>query len=187
MTTLGFSLSQWKTDSWTHWNHGTVASMGRIYLPGTLYSALRDCMVLTVLTGRRSKHSYVTPQVLAQNWGISLKTARRTLDATTTQLGIRTRPQDLVRRFKTNDRMLRYTRLNVEEMYTDTAKAAVKSHDHMQWVQVYCTAGGWVKAYPMASKSDTPLTLQDLLKEVLGAYSEHPFFFELKSLTCINY
>jgi hypothetical protein len=49
---------------------------------------------------------------------------------------------------------------------TDTAKASVKSHDQMQWVQVYCTAGGWVKAYPMASKSDTPLTLQNLLKEV---------------------
>jgi hypothetical protein len=67
--------------------------------------------------------------------------------------------------------MLRYTRLNVE-IYTDTAKAAVKSHDdQMQWVQVYCcTAGGWVvkASYPpMARKSDTPLTLpQDLLKKV---------------------
>jgi hypothetical protein len=65
--------------------------------------------------------------------------------------------------------MLPYTRLNVE-MYTDTAKAAVKSHDQMQWVQVYCTAGGWVKAYPMARKADTPLTLQDFLKEIGAPY-----------------
>jgi hypothetical protein len=55
-------------------------------------------------------------------------------------------------------------------MYTDTAKAAVKSHDGMQWFQVYCTAGGWVKAYPMTSKSGAPLTLQDLLKEVGAPY-----------------
>ena len=102
-------------DRFSDWNR-TVASMGSIYLPGTLYNALRDCVVRTVSADRRSKHSYITPEVLARNWGISLETAKRTLDATT-QLGVRTRPQDLVRRFKTNDRMLRYTRLNVE-MYT---------------------------------------------------------------------
>ncbi len=161
-------LSITMEDRFSDWNR-TVASMGSIYLPGTLYQALRDCVVRTVSTDRRSKHSYITPELLARNWGISfLENARRTLDATT-QLGVRTRPQDLVRRFKTNDRMLRYTRLNVE-MYTDTAKAAVKSHDQMQWVQVYCTAGGCVKAYPMAKKADTPLTLQDLLKEVGAPY-----------------
>ena len=154
-------------DRFSDWNR-TVASMGSIYLPGTLYNALRDCVVRTVSADRRSKHSYITPEVLARNWGISLETAKRTLDATT-QLGVRTRPQDLVRRFMTNDRMLRYTRLNVE-MYTDTAKAAVKSHDGMQWVQVYCTPGGWVKAYPMAKKSEAPLTLQELLKEVGAPY-----------------
>jgi hypothetical protein len=67
--------------------------------------------------------------------------------------------------------LLRYTRLNVEMYTADTAKAAVKSHDQMQWVQVYCTARGcWVKAYPMARNADTPLTLQDLLKEVGAPY-----------------
>jgi hypothetical protein len=158
-------LSVTMEDRLLDWNR-TFASMGSIYLPMMLYTALRDCVVRTVSTARRSKHSYITPEVLARNWGISLETttAWRTLDATTQLGGVRTRPQDLVRRFKTNDRMLQYTRLNVE-MYTDTAKAAVKSHDQMQWVQVYCTAGGWVKAYPMARRSDAPLTLQDLLKE----------------------
>ncbi len=109
-------LSVTMEDRFLDWNR-TIASMGSIYLPGTLYTALRDCVVWTVSTDRRSKYSYITPEVLARNWGISLETARCTLD-TTTQLGVHTtRPQDLVRRFKTNNRMLRYTRLNVE-MYT---------------------------------------------------------------------
>ena len=150
-------------DRFSDWNR-VIASMGTIYLPETLYDALRSCVVHSVWTGRDTSHSVITPETLARNWSISLETARRTIDATT-QLGIRTRPGDLIRRFKTNDRMLRYNRLNVE-MYTDTAKSAVKSHDQMRYIQVYATAGGWVKAYPMASKSDTPGTLQDLLKDI---------------------
>ena len=141
-----------------------IASMGPIYLPDTLYKAMRDCVILAITTDKRTSRSFLTPDVLAHNWGISLDTARRTLDATT-QLGIRQRTADLVRRFKTNDRALRYNRLNVE-MYTDTAKAGIKSYDQMLYVQVYATTSGWVKAYPMASKKDTPHTLQDLLKEV---------------------
>ena len=142
-----------------------IASMGSIYLPGTLYQAMRDSVLIHSITADRStSRSFLTPDALARNWGISLETARRTLDATT-QLGIRQRTADLVRRFKTNDRALRYNRLNVE-MYTDTAKAGVKSHDQMLYIQVYATHGGWVKAYPMATKADTVHTLQDLLKEV---------------------
>jgi hypothetical protein len=91
-------LSVTMEDRFSDWNR-TIASMGSIYLPGTLYKALRDCVVRTVLTDRRSKHSYITPEVLARNWGISLETSRRTLNDTT-QLGVRTRPQDLVRRFR---------------------------------------------------------------------------------------
>jgi hypothetical protein len=57
-------LSVTMEDRFSDWNH-TIASMGSIYLPGTLYTALRDCVVWTVLTDRRSKHSYITPEVLA--------------------------------------------------------------------------------------------------------------------------
>ena len=141
-----------------------IASMGSIYLPHTLYNALCGYTIRSVQTDHRSSRSYITPEILAKNWGISLEAANMTLEATT-QRGVRTRPDDLVRRFKTNDRMLRYARLNVE-MYTDTAKAAVVSHDRKRYIQVYATPGGWVRAYPMEKKSEAPDTLRDLLKEV---------------------
>ena len=49
---------------------------------------------------------------LANIWGISPELAKRTLDSTT-QLCIRTNTKaDLTRRYRTNDRMLRYNRLN---------------------------------------------------------------------------
>jgi hypothetical protein len=59
-------LSVTMEDRFSDWNR-TVASMGIIYLPGTLYQDLRDCVVRTVSTARRSKHSsYIMPELLAQ-------------------------------------------------------------------------------------------------------------------------
>ena len=66
------------------------------------------------VTGR----STIDPDILAQRWGISAKTAEQTIKKTT-QRGIRTvlNPA-LSRRFRTNDRQLRYRRLPID-VFTD--------------------------------------------------------------------
>jgi hypothetical protein len=60
----------------------------------------------------------MSAETLTKNWGMPLERAKRTL-AVTTQRGLRNRPSMLTQRFKTNDRMLRYRRLNTV-MFTDT-------------------------------------------------------------------
>lgn len=63
---------------------------------------------------RTSAGNQFDPDMLARNWGIDRATARRTIESTT-QRGIRTLLHPtLSRRFRTNDRQLRYRRLPVE-------------------------------------------------------------------------
>ena len=61
---------------------------------------------------------------LAENWGIGLETATRTVEATT-QRGLRTVLHNTLSwRFRTNDRRLRYRRL-MHEVFTDTLESPV--------------------------------------------------------------
>ena len=91
--------------------------------------------------------------LLARNWGIDRKTARRTIDATT-QRGVRTvLHPTLSRRFRTNnDRQLRYRRLPVD-CFTDTLISSIASKRNNKYAQIFVTAEGWCRAYPMAKKS----------------------------------
>jgi hypothetical protein len=59
----------------------------------------------------------------------------------------------LSRRFRMNDRQLRY-RCIPHEMLTDTLEAKVHSwHRKNKYAQIFCTRFGWVRAYPMQRKS----------------------------------
>ncbi|KAI2507229.1 hypothetical protein MHU86_7186 [Fragilaria crotonensis] len=78
----------------------------------------------------------LTPQVLATNWGIDVKTAARTVKATT-QRGIRTvLHPTLSRRFRTNDRQLRYRRLPIN-CFTDTLFSNTTSRRNNRCAQIY--------------------------------------------------
>ena len=78
-------------------------------------AALCDKMQANISTVRSaSAGPQLTPQVLASNWGIDVRTAARTVQATT-QRGIRTvLHPTLSRRFRTNDRQLQYRRLPID-------------------------------------------------------------------------
>ena len=95
----------------------------------------------------------VGPCTLAKNWGIGLDAARRTVE-TTTQKGVRTiLHPTLSRRFRTNDRQLRYRRLS-HDMFTDTLEARTRSWFRCnKYAQVFSTKFGWVRVYPMQRKS----------------------------------
>jgi hypothetical protein len=95
----------------------------------------------------------VGPKIIAKNWNIGLAAAERTHKATS-QNALRTvLHPTLSRRFRTNDRQLRYRRIP-HEMFTDTMEASVRSWFRQnKYAQVYCTRFGWARAYPMKKKS----------------------------------
>jgi hypothetical protein len=74
-----------------------------------------------------TKRGYaIGPEKLAKNWEIGLSAAKRTLEATT-QSGVRTiLNPTLSRRFRTNDRQLRYQRI-AHDVFTDTLESNVES------------------------------------------------------------
>ena len=80
---------------------------------------------------------------LADKWDIGLDKAARTIEKTT-QRGMRTvLHPSLSRRFRTNDRQMRYRRLPVE-LYTDTLEAGTLSRRQNRYAQVFGHCNGWV-------------------------------------------
>jgi hypothetical protein len=67
----------------------------------------------------------------------------------TTQRGIQYMTHlSMTKRFKTNDRQLRYLRLPIK-CYTDTMYSTIKSRTGNTADQVWCTDDGWTRAFPM--------------------------------------
>ena len=105
----------------------------------------------------------LTPQILARNWCIDMKTAARTVKATT-QRGLRTvLHPTLSRRFRTNDRQLRYRRLPID-CFTDTLFANTTSRRNNKCAQIFATPDGWSRAFPMSKKSQAHEALSLLLQ-----------------------
>lgn len=142
-----------------------ISAISNTLLPDALGAALREtCTVSTIYAPKATSTEGLTAEQLARNWMIPIGRARQTIQVTT-QRGIRTRPNHLVRRFKTNDRLLRYNRIGAN-MYSDTMKANVKSKRGNKYAQVYTIPPSWIKAYAMPTKGDAHETLSDLLKDV---------------------
>ena len=120
-----------------------TALVAAVHIPSGTISAVK--------TGKRK--CVVGPRTLAKNWGIGLDAAQRTVE-TTTQMGVRTiLHPTLSRRFRTNDRQLRYRRLS-HDMFTDTLEARTRSWFRCnKYAQVFSTKFGWVRVYPMQRKS----------------------------------
>ena len=91
---------------------------------------------------------------LAKNWGIGLETATCTVKATT-QRGLRTVLHNtLSRRFRTNDRQLRYRRL-MHEVFANTQEPPLPSWFRQnRYAQVFATRFGWSRVFPMRLKAD---------------------------------
>ena len=93
------------------------------------------------------------PETLARRWGIGIKAAIETIKKTT-QRGMRSvLHASLSRRFRTNDRQMRYRRLPVE-LYTDTLLTSTKSRRGNKYAQVFYARNGWKRAFPMSKKSE---------------------------------
>jgi subtilase family serine protease len=85
---------------------------------------------------------------LAKNWGIGIEAATSTR-LVTTKRGIRRMVHpSLTKRYKTNDRQLRYRRLPVA-MYTDTMYSTILSIQMNKAAQIFTRYFGFVRAFPM--------------------------------------
>jgi hypothetical protein len=95
--------------------------------------------------------AYVT--TLANKFGIGIEATKRTR-LVTTQRGVkRMIHPSLSVRFRTNGRQLRYRRLTVT-CFTDTMFSNSKSRKGNKTAQVFCTAYGWTRAFPMEKEKD---------------------------------
>ena len=118
---------------------------------GSFATAMEDSITIASIKVTERKTG-IDPVTLARNCGIGLETAKRTVN-TTTQRGIRTvLHPTLSRRFRTNDRQLRYRRLPVD-CFTDTMFSTVVSRRMNKCAQVFSMPNGWCRAYPMRTKS----------------------------------
>jgi hypothetical protein len=112
------------------------------------------------------KSDTLTPEDLSRLWHIGIKTARRTLAATTHQC-LRTTGL-LTRRFRTDQAHNRYTRLSTRQgnFYVDTLFSKVKSIRGYTCGNVYTNSIGFRKFFPMDSKSQSPASLQSFIQLV---------------------
>jgi hypothetical protein len=88
---------------------------------------------------------------LANKWGIGIEEVKR-MRLVTTQRGIRRMVHpNFTKRYKTNERQLRYRRLPVT-MYTDTMYSTILSRQMNKAAQIFTTDFGFVRTFPMKKK-----------------------------------
>ena len=90
----------------------------------------------------------IQPEDLVKRWKCGLENAKQTLKVTT-QRGVRTIANPaLSRRFRTNDRQLRYRRVRAD-VFTDTLTAKTISFRKNKYAQAYGTSFKWARCYGM--------------------------------------
>ena len=98
-----------------------------------------------------SRQNGISPEALDGKWDIGLTTAKRTTKVTTQQ-GVRTVEHPIFqRRFRTNNRKLRYYRLN-STMFTDTYFSSIKSTRGNTCAQIWTNYIEWIRIDPMSTK-----------------------------------
>ena len=131
----------------------------------SLGDALKNHVRISAIYKKATEHSVDAP-TLARKWGIGLTKAKDTLLCTTQRLQRSISDNGLTRRFRTNDKQLRYRRLFCT-MYTDTMFSDITSwHRKNKCAQVFSTAFGWARAFPMRLKSDAYRAFTTLAQRV---------------------
>ena len=109
----------------------------------------------TILTSQRKM---VDAHTLAKRWNIPIDRAKNNIHVTT-QRGVQhVANSSIMRRFPTNDRMLRYNILP-HPMFTHTLIAGTTSQRGHKFVQVFATSYGCSRTIPITKKSDSHFAL----------------------------
>ena len=120
----------------------------------------------TVSATHTERPNGINKEMLMKVWQIPANEARRTLKVTT-QLNHQDADSNLSRRFGSNDRMLRYRRIN-SLFYSDTffTKPKLVSVRGFSCMQLFVSDKGYMKVYGMKSAKDFPQALKLFCKEV---------------------
>jgi hypothetical protein len=129
------------------------------------YSHIDD-FVYEIDSTNASKPHTVSSDFLSKIWNIKPDLAKKTLNQTT-QLYRKGADNSLSRRYSTNDRMLRYKRIN-SQFFTDTffVTSTGKSTRGNSCAQLFVSDKGFVAIYPMESKRQFKDALHRFCKDV---------------------
>ena len=139
-------------------------------LDGLFVSATKgeiDLDSIMISATHAGKPKGIDAEHLSKVWRIDLEAAQRTLEVTT-QHSRRTDNPTLSRNYGTNDRMLRYKRIN-EYFFMDTffaTKKSGKSSRQNTCCQLFVTDKGFVYVVPMKSKSEVLQAVKQFAKEI---------------------
>jgi hypothetical protein len=161
-----FGANIGSTDAWTD---SVLFPEIKEELSGIEISSLDfdECFLSEVAGTFASKSKGVDPDHLAKVWRIDHATAKRTIEVTT-QLRKQPALDSLTRNYPTNDRMLRYKRID-DLFFMDTffaTKKAKKSSRGNTCMQLFVTDKSFVYVVPMKSKADVPAALKLFAKEI---------------------
>lgn len=141
-------------------DHRIIASVSSAYVDNYMISEIEsNIQSLTSAT----RHSDVTPEILAAKWRISLESARNTLHATT-QLAVRHAQHPLRRRYRTDLLLTRHRRLGCT-FYSDTMFNKFKSVGGFTCSQVF-VSDDVVLVYPLTSKAQAGEALKDFINDI---------------------
>jgi hypothetical protein len=122
---------------------------------GTLLAELDNItnfLNVSLVKSKLRDKAAVDAATLANNWGIGIEAAKR-MRLVTTQRGIRIMIHlSLKKRYKTNDRQLRYHRLPVT-MLTYKMYSTIHTRQKNKAAQIFCTDFGFVREFPMKKQS----------------------------------
>ena len=122
--------------------------------------------IIGVSSGR--KQGPISTQELMDRWSITKEMAKSTILATTQRLIRSLIEPSLNKRFCTNDRMLRYDRIQCD-IFMDTFFAAKELGPSVRGntcAQLFVSDFGFIKVKPMKLKSEVPLAIKSFFKSV---------------------
>lgn len=130
-----------------------------------LYGAQRKINAMKISKPK----SKLTPECLSEIWNCGMKTARKTIQATTCK-HCRNINKGLTRRFRPSRNFMRYQQIALPagQFFTDTFHASVKSVRGFTCAQVFGNRFGFIKAYPLEShnkeqiRNSLSLMMQDV-------------------------
>jgi hypothetical protein len=129
--------------------------------------SVNDLDVREIFAAHQDKPKGITKERLSKVFRIDEKIAKRTIDVTTQRVK-RSQDPTLDRRYSTNDRVLRYKRLNTF-FFTDTFFATSKGGKSLRGntcVQLFVTDKGYVCLIPMKKEADAHKAYKQFFKRV---------------------
>jgi len=120
--------------------------------PFDLYQSLVASINISSVS--HNSQTTLTPEYLADKWGISLESAKRTITSTSHH-SIRATTGATSKRSRTRAHQSRYRQLGgyLSTFASDTFSSKVKSLRRNSYVQLFCNRGDFVRSYPIKLKS----------------------------------